>query len=172
MAKLPIILLPDPILRQTAEPVERVDAATLRLADDMLETMYAAPGVGLAAPQVGVSRRLFVMDGSAKDAEPAPLCLINPEILELGDTLLTGEEGCLSIPEIYAEVERRSSVRVRYIGRDGKLTEQLFEGRPAVIVQHELDHLNGVLFIDHLSKLRRNLLVRKFRKTRREDASV
>jgi len=172
MAKLPILMLPDPILRRTALPVEQVDDSTRRLLDDMLETMRAAPGVGLAAPQIGVSRRLMVMDPAPKDAEPEPMSLINPEILAFGEEWQAGEEGCLSIPDIFAEVERPASVRVRYLGRDGQLIERLFEGRPAVIVQHEIDHLNGLLFIDHLSKLRRDLLIRKFRKARREEVGA
>jgi peptide deformylase len=172
MAKLPILLLPDPILRETALPVERVDADTRRLIDDMLETMYDAPGVGLAGPQVGVGRRVVVLDPSTKEEQPEPLALINPEILEFGDERQTGEEGCLSIPEIFAEVERPAWVQVRYIDRDGKLVERRFDGRPAVIVQHEVDHLNGVLFLDYLSKLRRDLLIRKFRKARRDEVSA
>lgn len=172
MAKLPIILLPDPILRETALSVERVDDDTRRLLDDMLETMYDAPGVGLAGPQVGVSRRLLVMDPSPREDEPEPLALVNPEILEFGEDRQVGEEGCLSIPEIFAEVERPAWVQVRYVDRDGKLAVRRFEGRPAVILQHEVDHLNGVLFIDHLSKLRRDLLIRKFRKARRDEISV
>jgi peptide deformylase len=172
MAKLPIVLLPDPILRETALSLERVDDETRRLLDDMLETMYDAPGIGLAGPQVGVSRRLIVLDPSAKDQEPEPLAMINPEILQFGDERQTGEEGCLSIPEIFAEVERPAWVHVRYIDRDGKLMERRFDGRPAVIVQHEVDHLNGVLFLDHLSKLRRDLLIRKFRKARRDEVSA
>jgi peptide deformylase len=172
MAKLPILLLPDPILRETALPLERVDADTRRLVYDMLETMYDAPGVGLAAPQVGITRRVIVLDPSAKEQEPEPIAMINPEILEFGEERQVGEEGCLSIPEIFAEVERPAWVRVRYIDVDGKLSEGRFEGRPAVIVQHEVDHLNGVLFLDHLSKLRRDLLIRKFRKARRDEVSV
>ena len=164
MAKLPILLLPDPILRAAALPVERVDADLRRLVDDMLETMYAAPGIGLAAPQVGVSRRLLVMDPSSRDDNPEPMALINPEILEFGDERQVGEEGCLSIPDIFADVERPASVLVRYLDEQGEPAERRFEGRPAVIIQHEVDHLNGVLFIDHLSKLRRDLLIRKFRK--------
>ena len=171
MAKLPIILLPDPILRETALPLERVDDATRRLLDDMLETMYDAPGVGLAGPQIGVSRRLLVMDPAHKEGEPEPMALINPEILEFSEERQVGEEGCLSIPEIYAEVERPAWVQVRYLDRNGKLTERRFEGRPAVILQHEVDHLDGILFIDHLSKLRRDLLIRKFRKARRDEES-
>jgi peptide deformylase len=171
MAKRPIIYLPDPILRETALPVERVDDETRRLLDDMLETMYAAPGIGLAAPQVGVSRRLLVMDPSGKDEPEEPLALINPEILEFGDERQIGEEGCLSIPDIFADVERPAWVHVRYVDRQGKQTERRFEGRPAVILQHEVDHLNGVLFIDHLSKLRRDLLIRRFRKARKDETA-
>jgi peptide deformylase len=171
MAKLPIIYMPDPILRETALPVEQVNEDTRRLLDDMLETMYAAPGIGLAGPQVGVGRRLLVMDPSGKDEAPEPLALINPEILELAEERQIGEEGCLSIPDIFADVERPAWVRVRYVDREGKLAERRFEGRPAVILQHEVDHLNGVLFIDHLSKLRRDLLIRKFRKSRKEETA-
>jgi peptide deformylase len=172
MAKLPILLIPDPILRETALPLERVDAETRRLLDDMLETMYDAPGVGLAAPQIGITRRVIVLDPSTKEQEPEPIAMINPEILEFGDERQMGEEGCLSIPEIFAEVERPAWVQVRYLDRDGKLIERRFDGRPAVIVQHEVDHLNGVLFLDYLSKLRRDLLIRKFRKARRDEVSV
>jgi peptide deformylase len=172
MAKLPILLLPDPILRETALPLERVDDDARRLLHDMLETMYDAPGVGLAAPQVGVSRRVLVLDPSTKEQEPEPIAMINPEILEFGDERQVGEEGCLSIPEIFAEVERPAWVHVRYIDGDGRLIERRFEGRPGVIVQHEVDHLNGVLFLDHLSKLRRDLLIRKFRKARRDELSA
>jgi peptide deformylase len=172
MAKLPIILLPDPILREVASPLERVDDDTRRLLNDMLETMYDAPGVGLAGPQVGIGRRILVMDPSPREEAPEPLALINPEILEFGEERQVGEEGCLSIPEIFAEVERPAWVHVRYIDRDGKLAERRFEGRPAVILQHEVDHLNGVLFIDHLSKLRRDLLIRRFRKMRRDEISA
>jgi len=172
MAKLPIILLPDPILRETALPLEQVDDATRRLIDDMLETMYDAPGVGLAGPQVAVKRRVVVLDPSTKNEEPEPLALINPEILAFSDERAVGEEGCLSIPEMFADVERPAWVQVRYIDRDGLAVERRFEGRPAVIVQHEVDHLNGVLFIDHLSKLRRDLLIRKFRKARKDEVNA
>lgn len=172
MAKLPILTYPDPILREQCAPVERVDDAMRRLLDDMLETMYAAPGVGLAGPQVGVTRRILVMDPASKKAdEPGePFQLINPEILEMSDLPRVYEEGCLSIPDAYAEVERPATVRVRYIDREGKTQERHFEGHPATVVQHEMDHLNGLLFIDHLSRLRRDILVKKFRKGRRVDA--
>jgi peptide deformylase len=172
MAKLPIVLLPDPILRAAALPVERVDDDLRRLTADMLDTMYAAPGIGLAAPQVGVSRRILVMDPSTRESEPEPMVLVNPEILEFGDERQVSEEGCLSIPDIFADVERPAWVRARYIDEKGELVERRFDGRPAIILQHEVDHLNGVLFIDHLSKLRRDLLLRKFRKARRDELSV
>jgi peptide deformylase len=169
MAKLPIILFPDPILRKTALPVERVDEGTVRLLNDMLETMYRAPGVGLAAPQVGVSRRLFVMD-PARDQEPAaPRAFLNPEIVASGNEMRLYEEGCLSIPEMFAEVERPAAVVVRYLSVEGEMREERLEGHAATIAQHEIDHLNGVLFIDHLSRLKRDVLVRKFRKARRDE---
>lgn len=168
MAKLPILTYPDPILREICAPVERVDDDMRRLLDDMLETMYAAPGVGLAGPQVGVLRRILVMDPISKKDEPGePFQLINPEILAQGDLPRVYEEGCLSVPEMFAEVERPASARVRYIDRDGNQLERLFEGHAATVVQHEIDHLNGVLFIDHLSRLRRDLIIKKFRKGRR-----
>jgi peptide deformylase len=169
MAKLPIILFPDPILRKTALPVERVDESTVRLLNDMFETMYRAPGVGLAAPQVGVSRRLFVMD-PARDQEPAaPRAFLNPEIVASGNEMRLYEEGCLSIPEMFAEVERPAAVVVRYLSVEGEMREERLEGHAATIAQHEIDHLNGVLFIDHLSRLKRDVLVRKFRKARRDE---
>jgi peptide deformylase len=172
MAKRPIILYPDPILRQAAAPVERIDADTLKLLADMLETMYVAPGVGLAAPQVGVSRRIFVMDSAKGEEPPAPRMLINPEILESGEGRRVYEEGCLSIPDIFAEVERPSSILVRYLDREGKIVEERLSGHAATVAQHEIDHLDGVLFIDHLSRLRRSVLLRKFRKARRDEADV
>ena len=169
MAKLPIILFPDPILRKTALPVERIDAELRRLLDDMLETMYRAPGVGLAAPQVGLSLRLFVMD-AARDQEPAaPRAFLNPEILASGGEARVYEEGCLSIPEMFADVERPAAIVLRYLSQDGEMREERLEGHAATIAQHEIDHLNGVLFIDHLSRLKRDVLVRKFRKARRDE---
>lgn len=172
MAKLPIILFPDPILRKTAAPVERVDAGLQRLIDDMLETMYRAPGVGLAAPQVGISRRLFVMDPARDEESAAPRAFLNPEIVASGDEIRLYEEGCLSIPEMFAEVERPAAVVVRYLSREGEMREERLEGHAATIAQHEIDHLNGVLFIDHLSRLKRDVLVRKFRKARRDETSA
>ncbi len=172
MATLPIITLPDPILRKPAAAVERVDDGARRLIADMFVTMYAAPGIGLAAPQVAVSRRIIVLDDARGDEEKRPLAMINPEILSRGDIMRTHEEGCLSIPEIYADVERPNDIVVRFIDRDGRLQEITCEGLLATIVQHEVDHLNGVLFIDHISRLRRELLIKKFYKSRRDGAAA
>ena len=167
-----IIKMPDPVLRKKALPLERVDDEVRQLAADMLETMYDAPGIGLAAPQVAVSRRLIVID-IARDEEPKnPLVMINPEIISLGDELRVHEEGCLSIPDIYAEVERPGQCRVRYIDEEGVGQEMDCEGLMATVVQHEIDHLDGVLFIDHLSRLRRDRLVKKFMKAQRSSEAV
>jgi peptide deformylase len=141
--------------------------------NDMLETMYGAPGIGLAAPQVGVLRRMVVIDIVRGEEEPKrPLMLINPEIVSMGDVPRLHEEGCLSIPEIYAEVERPALVRVRYVDVEGRQREEDFEDLLATVVQHEIDHLNGVLFIDHLSRLKRDLLVKKFLKAQREKSET
>jgi len=167
VSKLEIITLPDRLLRTKSAPVERVDDEVRRFLDDMLETMYDAPGVGLAAVQVGVPRRLVTIDVARREdenAEPNPLFLINPEILTSSDERDVHEEGCLSIPDYYAEVERPASLRVRYLDRDGKLQEMDAEGILAVCLQHEIDHLNGTLFIDHLSKLKRDMVIKKFTK--------
>ena len=168
MAKLPIITVPDPLLRKVSEPVERVDAEILKLMDDMLETMYAAPGIGLAAVQVGVPRRVVVLDPAGEGEEPRPLCLINPEIVGLGDEMRIYEEGCLSIPDVRVEIERPATAKVRYIDRDGMVKQLDAEGLLATAVQHEVDHLNGILFIDYISKLKRDLVVKKFAKAARE----
>lgn len=168
MAKLPIIFYPDPILRKIAAPVERIDDDTRRLIQDMAETTIAVQGLGLAAPQIGLSRRIFVMNPSRDDEEPVtPQGLINPEILEKSEAMGVYEEGCLSLPEIYADVERPASVLVRYLDPQGEVHEEWFEGKAATVAQHEIDHLNGVLFVDHLSRLKRDFLIRKYRKARR-----
>ncbi|UHD47238.1 peptide deformylase [Aureimonas altamirensis] len=160
----PLIILPDPILRQVSDPVERIDDAVRAFADDMLETMYDAPGIGLAAIQVGVPRRMLVID-LAKDDEPKnPLVFINPQILSTSDEPSLYEEGCLSIPEYYAEVERPASLTARYQDVNGKTQELAADGLLATCLQHEIDHLNGVLFIDHISKLKRDMVIRKFTK--------
>jgi peptide deformylase len=160
----PLIILPDPVLRLVSRPVERVDAPLRKLADDMLDTMYDAPGIGLAAIQVGEPLRMLVID-LHKEGEPkAPRVFINPEIVEQSGDASVYEEGCLSIPDYYAEVERPSKVRVKYLDRDGKQQEVEAEGLLATCLQHEVDHLNGVLFIDHISKLKRDMVVRRFKK--------
>ena len=166
----PLIILPDPILRQVSKPVERVDGPLRKLADDMLATMYDAPGIGLAAIQIGEPVRMLVIDLAKEDETPAPHVFINPEILSSADTRSVYEEGCLSIPDYYAEVERPASVRVKYLDRDGKLQEIEAEGLMATCLQHEIDHLNGVLFIDHISKLKRDMVVKKFKKLARDKA--
>lgn len=169
---LPIITLPDPILRKISAPVERVDAEVLRLADDMLQTMYEAPGIGLAAIQVGVPKRLVVLDVSEKDDEKHPMTLFNPEIVRLGDTLRSHEEGCLSIPDFRLDIDRPASLTLRYVGRDGKAHELEADGLLATAIQHELDHLNGKLIIDFLSRLRRDMVVRKFKKLTKAEAGM
>jgi peptide deformylase len=170
MAVLPIITIPDPVLRKAAAPVERVDAAVLKLAQDMLATMYEAPGIGLAAPQVGVGRRLIVMDPSRDEDPKEPLVMVNPVILERGAELRTHEEGCLSIPDVTAEIERPALTRVAYVDEAGKEQEKTLEGIWSTLVQHEIDHLNGVLFIDYLSRLKRDMIVKKFTKQKRAEA--
>jgi peptide deformylase len=174
MAKLPIVTLPDPILRQVAKPVERVDAALGRLIDDMLETMYKAPGIGLAAPQIGLSRRLIVVDvADEEEGETrSPLALINPEILATGTATRLHEEGCLSIPDVKVEIERPASVTVRYTDRQGRPQELAAEGLLATAIQHEIDHLDGRLIIDFLSKLKRDIIVRRFRKMARGESET
>jgi peptide deformylase len=169
MSMLPIITLPDPKLRLVSAPVERVDAELLKLADDMLETMYDAPGIGLAAIQVGIPKRLIVLDVADGDAAPNPLTLINPEILKLdGTTTRVHEEGCLSIPDFRIDIERPASLVVGYLDREGKPREMAADGLLATAIQHEIDHLNGKLIIDFLSRLQRDMVVRKFKKAARE----
>lgn len=170
MSIKPLIILPDPILRQVSKPVERIDEPLLKLADDMLETMYDAPGIGLAAIQVGEPLRMLVIDLAKEGEPPVPHVFINPDVLESGAERSVYEEGCLSIPDYYAEVERPATVRVRYLDRDGRLQEIQAEGLMATCLQHEIDHLNGVLFIDHISKLKRDMVVKKFKKLARDKA--
>ncbi len=164
----PLIILPDPILRQVSKPLERVDDVVRQLADDMLETMYEAPGIGLAAIQIGEPVRMLVIDLAKEDEEKAPQVFINPEIVHIADSSSVYEEGCLSIPDYYAEVERPAAVTVAYIDRDGDAQEVHADGLLATCLQHEIDHLNGVLFIDHISKLKRDMVVRKFKKLARD----
>ena len=166
----PILTIPDPVLRKEAASVERVDDDLRRLMDDMLATMYDAPGVGLAAPQIGISRRIIVMDAARDDDPPDPLVMVNPRLLSRSDEMRVHEEGCLSIPEVTAEVERPAKARVAFLNREGKLQETELEGLLATIVQHEIDHLNGILFIDYLSRLKRDMIVKKFTKAKRVEA--
>jgi peptide deformylase len=169
----PILIHPDPRLKKRAEPVAAVTDEVRALADDMLETMYDAPGVGLAAPQVGVLKRVVVMD-CVKDraAPPRPMVLVNPEVVWRSEALNTYEEGCLSIPEQYADVTRPAEVRVRWMALDGTMQEEHFAGLWATCVQHEIDHLDGRLFIDYLGPIKRQLITRKMEKLKRERAKA
>lgn len=167
MALRPIITLPDPKLRLTSEPLGKVDAATRDLLDDMIETMYDAPGIGLAAVQIGVLRRAVVLDTAGKEETPKPLFLVNPEIVSASSDRILYEEGCLSIPDYYEEVERADKVRVRFLDRDGAECEIEAEGLLAIALQHEIDHLNGVLFVDHISRLKRERVIKRFEKAAR-----
>lgn len=167
MAILRILEVPEPVLKKPAAPVKAVDDELRRLMDDMLETMYAAPGIGLAAPQIGVSRRVMVVDVSREGEPRAPMRLCNPEILWRSEEEEIAEEGCLSLPEQYAEVRRPAAVRVRYLDEQGRSREIEADGLLARCLQHEIDHLDGVLFTDHLTALKRNMILRKLAKSRR-----
>ena len=179
MAVLPIVEIPDPVLRAISQPVAEVDDGVRALVADMVETMYAANGIGLAAIQVGVARRVLVIDlqerGQDEPAEgeepPAsvrdPRAYINPEVLSVSDALSTYNEGCLSIPEQYAEVQRPASCRVRWLDEQGAIHEEELTGLMATCMQHEIDHLNGVLFVDHISRLKRDMVLRKLAKQRK-----
>jgi peptide deformylase len=170
MALRDIIILPDKRLRVVSEPVKAVDAEVRKLVDDMFETMYKAPGVGLAAIQIGVPRRVVTADTSKKDDEKNPQAFINPEIIWSSEEKNIYEEGCLSIPEYYEEVERPKQVKVKFTDIHGKTVELEADGLLATVLQHEIDHLNGVLFIDHISKLKRDRVVKKFQKAAKRDA--
>jgi peptide deformylase len=159
-----IIILPDKRLRQASEPVKQVDASVRKLVGDMFDTMYKAPGIGLAAIQIGVSKRVITLDLSKKEDNQEPQVFINPEITWASDKTAKYEEGCLSIPEYYEEVERPAEVKVKYMDLDGKKHEIEAKGLLATCLQHEIDHINGVLFIDHLSKLKRDRVIKKFAK--------
>ena len=167
MAVMPLFLLPQPVLRQIAQPVDNFADDILKLADNMAETMYAAPGIGLAANQVGVLKRVIVMDCARDDEPPALWKMINPEITWRSEDNAKMEEGCLSIPGHNAEVERPSEVHVSYLDTEGQVREMQATGLLAACVQHEVDHLNGVLFLDHLSRLKRDMIMRKVMKENR-----
>ena len=169
MAVHEIIKLPDKRLRLASEPVKHVDAGIKKLVDDMFETMYAAPGIGLAAIQLGVAKRVVTMDLSKKEDEQKPRVFINPEITWRSDETAKYEEGCLSIPEYYEEVERPAEVKVKYLDLDGKQHEIKVKGLLATCIQHEVDHTNGVLFIDYLSKLKRDRVTKKFAKAAKKE---
>ena len=170
MAVREILIHPDPRLRRVAEPVEAIDEGLRALAADMLATMYEAPGIGLAATQLGVMRRMFVMDCAGKDEAPEPMVLVNPEIVWRSEETETSEEGCLSIPDVYEEVTRAERVRVRWLGLDGEVHEREFGERWAVCAQHEIDHLDGRLFIDYLSGLKRTMITSRMKKLKKEKA--
>lgn len=168
MAKLDIVEAPDPLLKTVSKPVAKVDDDVRALMDDMLETMYDAPGIGLAAIQVGVPKRIVVMDLQEIEGEKTPRFFVNPEIIEASDELATYQEGCLSVPEHYADVDRPARVTVKYLDYEGKAQTQAMDGLLATCLQHEMDHLNGVLFIDHLSQLKRKMILKKLLKARKE----
>jgi len=163
-----ILILPDKRLRLVSKPVAKIDTATRALVEDMFETMYAAPGIGLAAIQIGEARRIVTMDLAKKDDPKEPRVFINPELVAKSDDKKIHEEGCLSIPEYYEEVERPASVTVRYLDLEGTPHEIDADGLLATCLQHEIDHLNGVLFIDHISKLKRDRVIKKFTKAQKQ----
>lgn len=177
MAVRSIIEIPDPRLREVSVPVAAVDDGVRALVADMFETMYAAPGIGLAAIQVGVPSRAVVIDLQEPEVEGGegvrkPRAFVNPEIVSASETLQTYNEGCLSIPEQYGEVQRPNRIRARWLDEAGAVHEEELDGLMAICLQHEIDHLNGVLFIDHLSKLKRDMLLKKLAKYRREDKAA
>lgn len=172
MAVLPIITAPDPRLKAACEPVAEVDAEVARLMDDMLDTMYLAPGIGLAAPQVGVTKRVLVVDVSPKEGPREPIRMANPEIVWQSEELATYEEGCLSLPEQYADVERPAKVRIRYLDETNTQQELEAEGLLATCLQHEMDHLDGIIFVDHLSALKRKMILRKLAKQKKLQAQA
>jgi len=172
MAVLPIIVAPDPRLKQVAKPVEKVDAEIRRLMDDMLETMYKAPGIGLAAPQVGELKRVIVIDLAREDEKPQPLRMANPELIAVSDEDAVYNEGCLSLPEHYADVTRPAAIKVRYLDHENEIRELEADGLLATCIQHEMDHLEGILFVDHLTALKRNMILRKLLKAKKSQQPV
>lgn len=171
MAILPILVAPHPVLKTKCKPVEAVTPELATLMGDMLETMYDAPGIGLAAPQVGVSKRILVIDVARVDEEPQPLKMANPEVIWESEELGVYEEGCLSFPEQYAEVQRPARVKLRYLDENNKKQEIEADGLLATCVQHEIDHLDGIVFVDHLSTLKRNMIMRKLKKAQKQKAA-
>jgi peptide deformylase len=172
MALRDILVIPDKRLRQKSEPVKAIDKSLRKLVDDMFETMYAAPGIGLAAIQIGVAQRVVTMDLAKKDEPKAPQVFLNPEVIWKSPEEATHEEGCLSIPEYYEEVARPAKVRVKFLDLEGKPQEIEAEGLLATCLQHEIDHTNGVLFIDHISKLKRDMVMKRFKKAAKRGEPV
>ncbi len=166
----PIIVAPDPRLKVKSKAVEKVDDDIRALMDDMLEVMYAANGIGLAAVQIGVAKRVIVIDVAREEEKPRPLCMANPEIIWLSDDEVLHEEGCLSLPEQYSEVVRPGTARVRYLDYQNEIRELDAEGIMGICVQHEMDHLEGILFVDHISALKRNMILRKLGKIKKQEA--
>jgi peptide deformylase len=167
MAVLPIITAPDPRLKVKAKPVAKVDAEVRRLMDDMVETMYHAIGIGLAAPQVGAAQRVLVVDVARQGEKPQPMRIANPEIVWRSEETTMANEGCLSLPEHYADVERPAAIRLRYLDHENEIREIEAKGLLATCLQHEIDHLDGVLFVDHISALKRGMILRKLQKAKR-----
>jgi peptide deformylase len=167
MSIRPILTAPDPRLKAVSTPVENVDADVRRLIDDMIESMYAADGIGLAAVQIGVPKRVIVMDLDQKDGKRNPRVFVNPKILWASEEKATFEEGCLSVPEIWEEVERPARIKAEHLDREGKLVTLEADGLLATCLQHEMDHLEGILFIDHISRLKRSIALRKLQKAKR-----
>jgi peptide deformylase len=172
MALLPIITAPDPRLKIKAKPVAQVDAMVRRLMDDMLETMYHSIGIGLAAPQVGATERVLVIDVAREGEKPQPMRIANPEILWHSDETMLSNEGCLSLPEHYADVARPAAIRLRYLDHENEIREIDAKGLLATCLQHEIDHLDGVLFVDHISALKRGMILRKLAKSKRSRTPV
>jgi len=172
MSILSIITAPDPRLKLKAKPVKAVDDEVRRLMDDMLETMYLAPGIGLAAPQVGVLKRVLVLDVAKEGEKPAPLKMANPEILWHAEDVATYSEGCLSLPEHYADVTRPAEIKVCYLDEQNEIRELHAKGLLATVIQHEMDHLEGTLFVDHISAVKRSIILRKLAKAKRQSAAV
>lgn len=170
MAKLPIVLAPDPVLKQTCQPVEVIDDDVRARLDDMVETMYAAPGIGLSAPQVADGRRLIVCDVAREGQAAQVYKMVNPEIVWRSEEKVAAEEGCLSIPDHYGEVSRFREIKVAYLDHDGEQCEVEANGLLSACIQHEIDHLDGILFIDYLSPLKRNMILRKMKKLKRQQS--
>ena len=168
MSKKKILTLPDPILRKTSEPVEKINKTIKNLMDDMLETMYAAPGIGLAAVQIGILKRIIVIDLSKEGEKKKPIFIVNPEIISKSSDLVSYEEGCLSIPNQFAEVERPNTCKIKFLDYEGNNKELEAKGLLSTCIQHEIDHLNGILFIDYLSKLKKEMIIKKVKKQKKE----